>query len=309
MPYLTEASEIAAAISECAKASTLWVDTEIADYLSETPRLSLIQVLDDRSDRTGERVCVLDVLDRPELAAAFIERIMVSASIEKVFHNAAYDLRFLGEDLAQNVTCTWEMARKLPAYLLPVRNLKLKTLAVQLCQLPEVEKSEQQSDWGQRPLSENQLYYATMDPVYLAHVHRLLLDLARESVWEPATEDIAAVSQRYWELKHQLKLINSEVSYLEKRLKDAMLVQGVTETEHWKLCGEERVNVRVPFSELAKVVIKWGLGLDFTVTLTKQMRSQLGTFAGELPLVKERVVNWRLHAKRHRDEGDEESEE
>jgi ribonuclease D len=201
------------------------------------------------------------------------------------------------------------MARKLPAYLLPVRNLKLKTLAVQLCQLPEVEKSEQQSDWGQRPLSENQLYYATMDPVYLAHVHRLLLDLARESVWEPATEDIAAVSQRYWELKHQLKLINSEVSYLEKRLKDAMLVQGVTETEHWKLCGEERVNVRVPFSELAKVVIKWGLGLDFTVTLTKQMRSQLGTFAGELPLVKERVVNWRLHAKRHRDEGDEESEE
>jgi hypothetical protein len=39
------------------------------------------------------------------------------------------------------------------------------------------------------------------------------------------------------------------------------------------------------------------------------MRSQLGTFAGELPLVKERVINWRLNAKRHKDEEDEESEE
>lgn len=309
MPYLTEASEIAAAIAEYAKANTLWVDTEIADYLSETPRLSLIQLLDDKSDRTGERVCVLDVLDRPELAAAFIELIMVSANIEKVFHNAAYDLRFLGEERAKNVTCTWEMARKLPVYLLPVRNLKLKTLAVQLCHLPEVEKSEQQSDWGQRPLSENQLYYATMDPVYLAHAHRLLLDLARECVWEPATEDIGAISQRYWELRHQLKLLNSEVSYLEKRLKEAMPVQGVTETEHWKLCGEERVNVKVAFSELAKVVQKWGLDFDFTLALTKQMRSQLGTFAGELPLVKERVINWRLNAKKHKDEEDEESEE
>lgn len=302
MPYLTDANEIKAAIALYTQAHRLWVDTEIADYLSETPRLSLIQVLDDDRDRTGDRVCTFDLLDRPELAELFIDQIMVNPNIEKIFHNAAYDLRFLGETTAQNVTCTWEMAKRLPAYLLPLRNLKLKTLAVELCQFPAAEKSEQQSDWGQRPLSESQLHYANMDPVYLAHVHLQLLELEKQCIWPPATEDIPALDRRYWELKHQLKVINSEVSHLENRLKAAMQVQNVRETEHWKLSISERTSVKVAFSELASVVQKWGIEFDFTVSLTKQMRTKLGTFAGELPLLKENTTSWRLSAKKHKNE-------
>lgn len=302
MPYLTEADEIKAAIAKYARASRLWVDTEIADYLSENPRLSLIQVLDDPSDRSGESVSMMDVLDRPELAEIFIEQIMVNPAIEKVFHNAEYDLRFLGVERAQNATCTWEMAKQLPSYLIPLRNLKLKTIAVEMCGFPAIEKSEQQSDWGIRPLSESQIYYAMMDPVYLAHVHLLLLELAEQCKWDPATEDIAALSERYWELKHQLKVINSEVSHLENRLKSAMQVQEVKETEHWKLSTTERLSVKVPFPDLANLVQKWAIDFNFTISLTKQMRSKLGTFGGELPLEKERIIGWRLSAKKHTDE-------
>jgi len=35
---------------------------------------------------------------------------MLNPAIEKVFHQASYDLKFLGKTKAKNVTCTLEMA-------------------------------------------------------------------------------------------------------------------------------------------------------------------------------------------------------
>lgn len=46
MPYLTSAREISAIVAEYTNAKTLWIDTEVADYKSRNPRLSLLQVLD-----------------------------------------------------------------------------------------------------------------------------------------------------------------------------------------------------------------------------------------------------------------------
>jgi len=56
MLYLTAPDDIRASIAEYGQAKILWVDTEIADFLTRNPRLSLIQVLDDPSDQTGENV-------------------------------------------------------------------------------------------------------------------------------------------------------------------------------------------------------------------------------------------------------------
>jgi ribonuclease D len=126
MPYLTAENDIKALIAKFAQAKILWVDTEIADYKSN-PRLSLIQVLADSTDSSGDGTFLLDVLDKPELAKDFINQIMVNPNIEKVLHNASYDIRFLGNDDAQNVTCTLKMARKIPAYILPLPNRQLKT--------------------------------------------------------------------------------------------------------------------------------------------------------------------------------------
>ncbi len=85
MPYLTEPDRISQAIANYAQAKILWIDTEIADYQSKKPRLSLVQVLDDPTDVKGDRVAILDVLDRTQLIDEFIDKIMANPAIEKVF--------------------------------------------------------------------------------------------------------------------------------------------------------------------------------------------------------------------------------
>ena len=54
MPYLKSANEIRSLVAKYTNANTLWLDTEVADYDTRNPRLSLIQVLDDCTDLTGE---------------------------------------------------------------------------------------------------------------------------------------------------------------------------------------------------------------------------------------------------------------
>lgn len=194
MPYLTAANDIKALIAKFSQARILWVDTEIADYKSH-PRLSLIQVLADSTDSTGDATFLLDVLDKPELAKDFVSQIMVNPDIEKVFHSASYDIRFLGNDDAQNVTCTLQMARKIPAYILPLPNRQLKTLIETLCGIAYVDKTEQSGDWAKRPLTQKQLEYAKMDAVYLARVHRRLLEILAQCYPEPATENLIALGE------------------------------------------------------------------------------------------------------------------
>jgi S-DNA-T family DNA segregation ATPase FtsK/SpoIIIE len=182
MHYLTEATKIQGEIAKLSSAKTLWLDTEIADWNTSYPKLSLIQVLANPTDSAGESVFILDVLNKPDLAAYFINQIMVNPQIEKVFHNASFDLKYLGGQIAKNVTCTLKLARKITREVLQVSNLQLKTLAAELCQFSNVNKEEQASDWGKRPLSDKQLHYAAMDTVYLAAVHRRLLEIYNPNI-------------------------------------------------------------------------------------------------------------------------------
>jgi len=182
MHYLTEASEIYNQISQLSLSKTLWIDTEIADCYTDKPKLALIQVLADYTDLTGESAYIFDVLGKPDLAVYFINQIMVNPQIEKVFHNAGFDLKYLGKELAQNVTCTLKIARKITKEVLQTTNLKLKTLAAELCQFSQVDAEEGSSDWGKRPLTQKQLNYAAMDTVYLAAVHYRLLEISNPDV-------------------------------------------------------------------------------------------------------------------------------
>lgn len=181
MHYLTEAAEIRKLIAKLASTKILWLDTETADWNTYYPKLSLIQVLTDPTDSTGVSAYILDVLNKRDLAAYFVNQIMSNANIEKIFHNASYDVKYLGGKLAQNVTCTLQLARKITRQRLEVSNLKLKTLAAELCNFSNVDVEEQGSDWGKRPLSNKQLKYAAMDTVYLAAVHRRLLEISNSN--------------------------------------------------------------------------------------------------------------------------------
>ena len=284
MQYLTQASEIKQAIATYAQAEILWLDTEIADYKSDRPRLSLIQILTDSTDNIGTRVTILDVLNLPKLADEFIAQIMINPLIEKVFHNAKYDLKFLGEQKAENITCTLELAKKIPYHRLPVSNYQLKTLAEKLGDFPAISKDEQTGDWGKRPLTSKQLHYATMDTVYLAQVHQKLLQLVNP---DPAQEDIVALTIRYRQIIEQWKKLDGEIQDLKERIKAAMVAQNCQQTRGFSLSCQKRTTKKVAFNELARVTAATGIDLNLSVTLTKQLQQELAEVMEQLPIESE----------------------
>lgn len=297
MPYLTSPSEIRKIVAEYTKATTLWIDTEVADYKSRRPRLSLIQVLDDPQDMSGDRVYLLDVLDQPDLVREFVDKIMVNPDIEKVFHNSSYDVKFLGNKQAENITCTLDIAKKIPNYLLPLPNYQLKTLATVLCDFNNIDKQEQQSDWGKRPLTEEQIDYAYLDCIYLAQIHSQLLKLQLKVNPDPATEDLIALGARYTQLEQQSKLLQSEFEHLQERVKKAMQVQNVSETSYCKLTSYERKTVKVAFAELARLVETQGIDLDLSITLTQKLQKDLGNNLEHLSVDIDATTAWRLTPK------------
>ncbi len=270
-------ADIRSAIAQCQQETCLWLDTEVADCFTKQPRLSLIQVA------TTSDVMVLDVLDRPALVAEFIAAVMVVGSIEKVFHNASFDLRFLGGATALNVTCTYKMAKKIPVGLLPVNNHQLKTLAEYFVAGAQVDKSEQVSDWSLRPLRPEQLYYAQMDAVYLTRVHQGLLALQKQSpALEPATENIAQLSRRYQELEQQLKPLTMERDQLKDRLQTAMATQGLKETPEYRLQTQNRSIKKCSLAALAQLATEQGL--DIQIALPKDLQQQLAEVIDRLEI-------------------------
>ncbi|MBD2609225.1 ribonuclease D [Scytonema hofmannii FACHB-248] len=302
MPYLTSVSEIRSLVAEYTNSPILWIDTEVADYKSKNPRLSLIQVLDDAKDMSGDRAYVLDVLDQPDIIADFISQIMLNPSIEKVFHNASYDLKLLGNKKAKNITCTLEMAKKIPYYILPLSNYQLKTLALELCNFNNIDKQEQSSNWGKRPLSEEQIEYACLDCIYLAQIHQRLIELSQEINPEPAKEDLISLAARYQQVQQQSKLVNSELEHLQERVKQAMQAQNFSETSDFKLTSYERETVKVTFRELARLVQTEGINLDFPITLTKKLKTDLGENIERLSVDTEKTTSLRLSPKNETDD-------
>jgi ribonuclease D len=282
MYYLTDESNIKEIISELSEADILWLDTEVADYNTKKPRLSLIQVLAYPQNLDGSRTCIIDVLDKTDLVEFFIDKIMKNKEIIKVFHNAKYDLKFLGKTKAKNVICTLELSRKIPYYLLPVKNHTLKTLTEYLTQFKNLSKEEQGSDWGIRPLTQTQLEYAKMDTVYLAQIYHKLTELESKIEPEPLQEDLENLGKRYLEIEEQWKLLDSEIQHIEARLKKAMLLQNKDEISAFKLSYSQRTTIKTDFSELVKLVNSKSIELDFSVTLTKEIQTKIGNNLDEL---------------------------
>ncbi len=287
MPYLTTPEDISNAITYYAQARTLWLDTEVADYQTSKPRLSLIQVLDDSTNMKGDRVMLLDVLDQPDIVNAFIEQIMANPAIEKVIHNASYDCQFLGKRKAQNITCTLKLVQNIPYYLVPLTNYKLKTLAEQLCHFPTIDKIEQGGDWGKRPLTDKQIEYAKMDSVYVAQVHLRLLQLSQLVAPNPITENIEALIRRYREIEHPWKQLDTEIKHLKDRLKQAMEFQAIAERQGFKLAKQKRTTKKVALNDLANIVQNSGIQFDMSLKLSQEWQKQLSEILEQLSLEEE----------------------
>jgi ribonuclease D len=293
MSYFDRPDTIREQIAKYQKVSCLWIDTEVADCFSSRPKLSLIQISDSPSK---ERVTILDVLGKPQIIEEFIAQIMKNEAIEKVFHNASFDLRFLGSDESLNVTCTLKLARSIPADLLPVANHKLKTLAEYFMPTAGVDKTEQVSNWAIRPLSHQQIHYAKMDVVYLAEIYRGLRTL--ESLSQQVEEevlDVQELSLRYQNLDQTVKPLLAERDRLKEKLQAAMIAQSKTETGEYTLTSQKRQVKTCSLKELGSLMVRseW----DMEITMTKEMQKKIGEAINFLAIETETTTVYSLKSK------------
>lgn len=273
---LDDPLQIADAIAALRGNSRLWLDTEVADWQQNKGRLSLIQALPEGSEPHSGSAIFLDVLDRPELTGLFIRQIMMDHSIEKVFHNASFDKRYLGKDAAVNVICTLQAARALPVSKVSLpSSLSLKSLTEHFGLAESVSKEEQTSDWGQRPLSVSQLKYAALDVVYLRGVHLKLLELA-STLDDPASVSIVEVEAKLLSIEPEFSKLKSEREYLRDLLHRAMVKQNCHQTSAHELATSTWAPLDVELSRLAELIVQENVHIDSSVRLTKEVQTQLG---------------------------------
>jgi ribonuclease D len=192
--YVTPA-DLAGLTAVAERQRRIWLDTELADWNTRTPRLSLIQLrLEDGS------LHVIDVL-APGMRAAYLEsfapRVLAAPHLEKWAHYARFERRVFGPDLVKNLHCTFELARGVPYHRLPLRSLRLAMLVQHLFG-ETIDKSYQRADWGHRPLRPEELDYAAWDPEWCYRVHERINPLVRS--WDPAADDPQEIATRYDEI-------------------------------------------------------------------------------------------------------------
>jgi ribonuclease D len=155
------------------------VDTESNSLHAYREQVCLIQF------STSEKDYLVDPLalnDLPALAPIF-----ASPKIEKIFHAAEYDLICLRRDFGfkfSNLFDTMQAARVLGYKFVGLDNILAGKFSV------KVDKRHQKADWGGRPLTSEQLEYASSDTKYLIALRDLLERELREvGRWDLAQDD------------------------------------------------------------------------------------------------------------------------
>eukprot|EP01080_Neovahlkampfia_damariscottae_P005214 gene5214-8826_t len=282
MSFLSKEEDILREIKYLKNAKTLWLDTEIADYLDpKKARLSLIQILPNGKKVTEkssyeeliEQVLVFDVLDKTIPTEIFIDEIMADEKIEKVFHNKSFDLRYLGKEKAKNVKCTLIIAKSIPYHILPVENHKLGTLVEFFDVEKKVSKVEQASDWAIRPLSENQQKYAILDPVYLYIVDINLIPFKKKV--DSDEQQIEDLEKKILSMEKEYKSMASEYEFLKTKLKQKMISDKKFDTENFKISISDSVSTHCSFKKLFDFVKEKEIDLDFEFYVNEKIKKEL----------------------------------
>ena len=171
------------------QSTTVAVDTEGASFHRFVDRIYLLQM------STRELTAVLDPLTIGKPAA--LGRILESDEVEKVFHDADYDLRLLHQDYGWNTRRLFDT--RVAAQLLGIRAFGLAALLERSFGL-KLDKKHQRADWSMRPLPKDMLDYASQDTMYLLELRdRLAGELETAGRWSWAKEEFERLEGTRWE--------------------------------------------------------------------------------------------------------------
>lgn len=186
--YIDTPGQLARVVQHLARHPLLGVDTEAAGYHRYLDRLSLIQMSSREENFLIDPLAIEDVSPLGTLFA--------DPDIEKVFHDADYDLRILHRDIGLKVEGLFDT--QIAAAFVGERSLGLGAL-VQRYVGPALPKAFQRADWAERPLSEGMKDYAAMDTAYLPVLRdRLREELIARDRLEWAEEEFERRERTRW---------------------------------------------------------------------------------------------------------------
>ena len=175
----------------------LALDTESDSLFRYTPRVCLIQISvpaeDDSTTRSDDTADVVDYLIDPlrSLDLSDLGKILADDTTEVILHAAENDILTLQRDLNFRIRQLFDT--QLAARILGRQGVGLaKVLEEEFDVLSD--KRMQRTNWGQRPLSPQQLTYAQIDTHYLPALRVRQVELLKEAGhWEEAQGRISDV--------------------------------------------------------------------------------------------------------------------
>jgi ribonuclease D len=181
-------AELARVVAELRTQPPIAVDTEAASFHKYVDRVYLVQL----SSRT--RTAIVDPLAVNDLGP--IGAMLADTGLEKIFHDADYDLRILHRDYGfrgARLFDTRIAAQLLGEPAIGLGSLLEKYLGVKLT------KAHQKADWSQRPLPAPMLAYAADDTRHLLALREALaaqLALRGRLAW--AEEEFKRLEELRW---------------------------------------------------------------------------------------------------------------
>ena len=157
-------------LGDIAPSRELAVDTEGASFHRFVDRIYLLQL------STRDRHAILDPLALSGEDLRPLGRMLEDASVEKVFHDADYDLRLLQSDYGWHVRTIFDT--RVAAQLLGFQSFGLAALLDRYFGV-KLDKKHQRADWSMRPLSDDMLQYAAQDTRHLLELRDRLSDELR----------------------------------------------------------------------------------------------------------------------------------
>ena len=154
-----------------ADSDLLSVDCEMMGLNPIRDRLCLVQMCDKT-----EKITLVKIEERGN--SPNLKKLFEDSKIKKIFHFARADLSFLyhylGISLA-NIFCTRSASKLVRTY---TDKHGLKELLKELLNI-EIDKNNQQTNWGNTELTKDQIKYAASDVIYLIPAYEKLTELLK----------------------------------------------------------------------------------------------------------------------------------
>lgn len=168
--------------------SPVAVDTEAASFHRFVDRIYLVQLSTRRATAIVDPVAIADL--------APVGALLADPDVEKIFHDADYDLRTLDRDYGFHAVRLFDT--RVAAQLAGEPAIGLAALLEKYLGL-KLSKVHQKADWSQRPLTPGMLEYAAADTAHLPTLRDALEARLKElNRWEWATEEFTRLEGLRW---------------------------------------------------------------------------------------------------------------